>query len=116
MKYVCPLCTSDLKGLKIRKVSRPGESPFFALRWHLECPRCAGELMENKHPIERKVFPKLICVALLLNLLGKITGYIASGAVELAVLASSFLAIYAIMEFTIPKDWNRYVAWTEVPF
>ena len=71
--------------------------------------------MENKHPIERKVFPKLIWVALLINLLGKITGYIASGAVELAVLASSFLAIYAIMEFTIPKDWNRYVAWTEVP-
>lgn len=71
--------------------------------------------MENKHPIERKVFPKLILVALLLNLLGKITGYIVSGAVELAVLASSFLAIYAIMEFTIPKDWNRYVAWTEVP-
>ena len=116
MNYECPLCSSDLKGLKLRKVPKPGESSFLMLRWHLECQKCAGELMQNQHPSEQQVLPKLFLVVAVLNGLGWLSGYKASGTVVLAVLVSMFVAPYLILHFTIPKDWKRYVTWKEAPF
>ena len=70
--------------------------------------------MQNQHPSERQLLPRILLVVALLNGLGCITGYKASGAVALAMLASMVVAPYVILHFTIPKDWKRYVTWKEV--
>lgn len=113
MNYACPLCLADLKGARLRKIPRPGESRFLAMRWHLECPRCSGELMQNQHPNERQVLPWLFTFVVLFNGIGWMAGYRASGTVFLAVLVSMFFGAYAIPYFTVPKDWQRYVIWKE---
>ena len=72
--------------------------------------------MLNQHPSERQLLPTILLVVALVNGLGWITGYKASGAVALAMLASMVVGPYVILRFTIPKDWKRYVTWKEVPF
>lgn len=115
MNYACPQCSADLKGVRLRKVPRPGESRILALRWHLECPNCSGELMRNQHISEQQALPKLLLLVVLLNCLGWVTGYKASGAVVLVVLALMFVGPHAILYFTVPKDWKRYAIWKEAP-
>lgn len=117
MKYDCPLCAADLKGVGLRKVPRPGEFKFLALRWHLECPHCLGELMIHQHPRENITSDEWSATSLLVGFFVWIVSkWITDTRIYWVALISVILYYCARVRYGVPKDWQRYAVWQEKKF
>lgn len=115
MKYNCPLCAADLKGARLRKVPRPGEFKFLALRWHLECPHCLGELMLHPHPSE-SFYEWRASYSLSVLLVWAAHHWVTDYWVRWGIIMVAILYPYVKVRCSLPKDWQRYSVWQEKKF